>query len=160
MKKSVFDLGIRIERKGIKFYTQSLKLAEDTNSKNLLKYLACEEEKHLAYFKKLKEETKEHENIDVKPKHQKFLFNKKAYKNIEKAASKLLKAFETAIKMEEYSIKMYTEAAAQQKNPKIKKILLQITDYEKDHKQLIKAHSEALYNYLYWEGIEPAPVES
>ena len=158
--KTIFDIGMEIERKGIKFYMSSLKFAEDVNSKNLLQYLACEEEKHLAYFQKLKEETKKDKKIDVKPAHKTFMFNKKAYKDIEKASSKLLKVFETAIKMEEYSIKMYTEAAQKQKNPEIKKILLQIAEYERDHKQLIKAHSEALYNYLYWEGIEPAPVES
>jgi rubrerythrin len=158
--KTIFDVGMSIERKGINFYINALKFAEDVNSKNLLQYLACEEEKHLAYFQKLKEETKQDKKIDVKPQHTKFMFNKKAYKNIEEASSKLIKVFETAIKMEEQSIKLYTEAAQKQKNPEIKKILLQIAEYESEHKQLIKAHSETLYNYLYWEGIEPTPIES
>ena len=158
--KTIFDLGIEIEQKGLKFYIDSAKIAPDQNSINLLKYLACEEKKHEEYFKKLKQETQNHQMVDVKPEHEKFMFNKEAYKEIDKAATKMLKIFETAIQMEENSIKIYTKAAENEKDEKIKKILLQIAEYEQDHKRMIKEHSESLYNYLYWEGIDPAPVES
>ncbi len=157
--KSPFDVAADIEKRGIKFYSKALEIADDINSQKLLKFLIEEEKKHLSYFEKAKKQYKKGK-ITVSPKHEKLIFSKVAYKKIEEIPNKLLKIFDTAIEMEEKSIDFYAEWAAKEENESMKKILLAISKFEEEHRKLIKAHTDVLYNYLHWEGMEQPPIES
>ena len=47
------------------------------------------------------------------------------------------------------------------KEKKIKELLKHLAKEELNHKKIIEGHSEALYNYWYWEGLnELRPIES
>lgn len=146
-----FDLGIAIEKRGINFYTKALKQVYDENSKNLLKFLIKEEKNHLDYFTKLKQ------SKTPAIKHEKFLFNKEAFKKIKSSSIVLFEIFETALAMEEMSIKLYTELGKKSNKNFFKKI----ANYEKKHKKLIKKHTDILYSYtIGLGGFEQPPIES
>lgn len=154
-----FDVAAGIEKKGIKFYSKALEIAEDINSVKLLKFLIGEEKKHLSYFERAKKQHKKGE-VTVRPAHAKMLFSKVAYRKMKDVDNKLLRIFDTAIEMEEKSIDFYSEWAAKEKDRKLKVMLIGISKYEEEHRELIKAHTDVLYNYLHWEGMEQPGIES
>jgi rubrerythrin len=57
----IFDLAIRIERNGEKFYRDVISRAESAELREALQWLADEEVRHAQFFAKLKEESKNRE---------------------------------------------------------------------------------------------------
>lgn len=55
--EEVLNMAIRIEENGEKFYTDAAKTASEDKLKELFIFLATEEKKHTAYFRKLKDMT-------------------------------------------------------------------------------------------------------
>ena len=159
-------LGIKIEKEGIRFYSSALKKVHDQNSKYLLKFLVKQEEKHLKYFTDIIDSLKKDKKIDSLVK--KFreikikspIFTKKDYKRMKKKKISAFHIFKHSIEIEENSYKLYMKIAKKTNDKKLQSFLKRVAGEELKHKKLIKMHSDALYNYWYWEGIEPRPLES
>lgn len=154
------NLAIGIEKRGIKFYSDSLKKVNDKNSKGLLNFLIKQEKMHLDYFKDILDEVKKGQNIHVsmKKKMKNPVFDKKAYKKI--SSKKAIDIFNTALDIELKSISLYTKFADEVKEKSLKRFLKKIASYEKQHFNLIKTHEDSIYNFLYWQAIEQPRLET
>ncbi|MEM4267350.1 MAG: hypothetical protein QXK37_00805 [Candidatus Woesearchaeota archaeon] len=157
-------IGQETERKGIKFYSAALRKVEDINSKNLLKFLIKEEERHLVGFNLMLEKIKKDLGFDSKKalnKRPKIpLFSKTAYKKISKPKTEIYEIFTVALGMEREGIKLYTRLQRNIKNEEATTFLKDVVAQEKDHIRLINQHRESLHNYFYWEGVQQPRIES
>ncbi len=57
----IVELGIQIERNGRDFYNILVNQTENQKSKDIFKFLACEEEKHIETFQKILDSVQKHE---------------------------------------------------------------------------------------------------
>jgi len=57
----IVELGIQIEKNGYDFYNTLVKQTKNKKAQDVFKYLASEEEKHVAVFKKILDKTEKYE---------------------------------------------------------------------------------------------------
>jgi len=155
------------ERKGIRFYLQALDKVVDANSKQILKFLISEEQRHLKMFMDLEKDLKHGDNKDkkasvaefVKHKQKSPMFSRSAYKKVEGKEINVITLFTIALKMEQEGIKLYERMAKETKEPDIKRFLKKLADDEREHFEVIKHHEDPIYNYWYWDAMEQPPLE-
>lgn len=160
--ESYLEIAMQIEKDGAKFYSSAAKKINEYNSKKLLQFLAGEEKKHLVYLQNVLKSVRSKKSLKIETKAKKPpLFNKAKFKKIEKADTKALEIFNTALGIEKLNHDFYADMAKKVKNKDVKNILKMLAEQELQHKKLIGSHSEALYNLWYWEGLEELrPIES
>ena len=144
-------LGEEIEKKGIKFYSSALKRVDDPNSKGLLRFLITEEHNHLEYLMSFERIAKGRKNGAKIKKAKQPIFSKAAYKRIKGDRAITLNLFNTALDIELRSARLYSGIARKVNDKKIKAFMKKLVKWEIGHFRLIKAHQDAIYDYLYWE---------
>lgn len=131
----VFDFAMKVETDGKAYYE---KLAAQTDLPGLQTIFAClaqDEQKHFEIFKRLKEGSAippvEESSTLEKVRHifETLPLPEKALANIADS----LEAYRHAMKIEADSLRFYEEAANEEKNPQIRKLLLRIAAEEQQH---------------------------
>ncbi len=136
---NVFDYALELEKEGEKIYTDYAESAPEKGMATIFKELAAQEKKHYEIFQKMKT------NDDVKPIESEYLKNikdvfadwrenKDSFQfDIEQA-----KIYHKALTIEQKSIDLYTQTAAEAADQKQKEVLLNIAEEEKKHKAIIE----------------------
>ncbi|PIN87085.1 hypothetical protein COV19_01560 [Candidatus Woesearchaeota archaeon CG10_big_fil_rev_8_21_14_0_10_44_13] len=153
-------MGEGIERKGINFYSNAYKRVIDPNSKGLLKFLIAEEKGHLAYFLYLEKKHKAGAKLAKLKKLKNPVFRKDVYKRIKGKKAANINIFETALDIEVKSIRLYMKLSRKVKERQLKRFLVMLAGREKNHYRLIRQHKDAIYNFLYWQGLRQGRIET
>ena len=140
-----YKIASRVEKDGITFYQKLMNKVDDPKSKETLKFLLKEEEKHLKFFKDCLYEIKEtsedkFEEDDLLGSMDFGIFW--PYQSIEDLESKLSnnrKAFSLGIAIEDKSINFYQACRDNITAEDIKLELDNIIEEEKKHKVLLES---------------------
>ncbi len=153
------EIAMEIEHSGILFYLSSADSAKEKAEKEVLTFLGKEEERHLAFFKKLHGMLVEGAGIRDLPEYggRRFdmpprpkIFPKKA----EMQGKGYSHVVEEGIKAEERSIAFYSSAATQLSKPVAKKVFETIIGEEKKHKELLEFQRDVLEQHGIWTGMQ------
>lgn len=143
---NVFDFAMEMEDNGCEYYTSLAKTSELPGLKNIFTSLAEDEQKHFNLFRSLKEGS----STDVTVESRALVKAQNIFKGLPDEASALtkikstLEAYQYAMKLEADSFRFYEEAAAKEKDPGVRELLLKIA--EEEHKHFIIL--ENLFNFV------------
>ncbi|MBP7087877.1 MAG: ferritin family protein [Candidatus Omnitrophica bacterium] len=140
-----YKIASRVEKDGITFYQKLLNKVKDSKTKEVLKLLLKEEDKHLKFFKdclyEIKETSKDDfEEDDLLGSMDFGIFW--PYQNIKDLESKLSdnrKAFKLGIAIEDKSINFYQACRDNIATEEIRLELDNIIEEEKKHKALLES---------------------
>ena len=143
---NVFDFAMEMEDNGYEYYTNLAETSSLPGLKSIFSDLAEDERKHFTLFRSLKEGS-----------HADSVVNSKALDKAQNIFKKLpdeattvsnvketLEAYQHAMKLEADSFRFYEQAAEKEKDPVVKKLLLQIAEEEHKHFTIL----ENLYNFV------------
>ena len=143
---NVFDFAMEMEDNGYEYYTNLAKTSSLPGLKSIFTSLAEDERKHFTLFRTLKDGSHADSAVASKALDK----AKNIFKGLADDASALtkvkgtLEAYQYAMKLEADSFRFYEDAAAREKDPAIKKLLLQVADEEHKHFVIL----ENLYNFV------------
>ena len=136
------ELGIDVEKAGIKFYTEKQKIIREKSAIYLFKFLAAEEEYHLKLLSKLKESLKKKNQwIEIK---EKIIFSSKKKEIDENSGD--INIILVAMRAERDSQKLYSGMAEKVKDAAGRKFFEALADFEQGHFELLDG---ILYNLTY-----------
>jgi rubrerythrin len=132
---NVLDFAMKMEEDGKSYYEKLASQTDQPGLKTIFSRLAEDEHMHYEIFKKLKDgksvsSVPESTTLEaVRNIFETLPLPEKALKNI----AGTLDAYQHAMKVEAESTRFYEDAAAEEKDPQTKQILLQIAAEEKQH---------------------------
>jgi rubrerythrin len=143
---NIFDFAMEMEENGFDYYTNLAQAASLPGLKTIFSGLAADEQKHLNFFRKLKEGKKpgtmaESQALDAAQNI--FLQLSKETEQL-KDITGALPAYKHAMKLEAESFRLYEKALETEKDPEIKNILQQIASEEHNHFNIL----ENIYNFV------------
>jgi len=155
----VAETAMEIEHTGILFYFSSADSAKEKAEKEVLTFLGTQEERHLAFFKKLHDMLVEGASIRDMPEYEGKRFDMPPRPKIfptkaEMQGKGYSNVVEEGIKAEDRSISFYTSAATQLSKPVAKKVFETIIGEEKKHKELLEFQRDVLEQHGIWTGME------
>ena len=131
------ELGISVEKAGIKFYTEKQKIIKEKNAIYLFKFLAAEEEYHLKLLNNLKESLKKKNQwIKITKKQARpKIFSDKSMAIDEN--SRDINIILAAMRAERDSQKLYSGMAEKVKDASGSKFFSALADFEQGHFELL-----------------------
>ena len=146
---------IRLEVNGRKFFNHAAEVTEHEKGKNMFRFLAEEEVKHLETFSKLFSQIL---NSDDWKKYVKSTDTEGEAPLVEKLKERLqsgegkgdTEALSIGMQLEKDAIQFCQNAAAETDDPVAAKIFLEIAEEEKFHYDLLQAQLDSLTNSGFW----------
>lgn len=142
---NVFDFALDMERDGADLYDSLADKTPITELKTIFTLLASVEREHYKKISALKNKS------DYKSFESDFLSNaQNVFKslinsgNFECSADKDNDCYATAVKSEEQSIKFYEEAASNEKDDHVRKLLMKLAQEEREHLAMV----ENIYDFV------------
>ena len=155
--KDAIKGAILLEINGRKFFNHAADITQHEKGKNMFRFLAKEETRHLEVFSELfsqilegedwKKYVKGHELEGEAPLVEKL---KERLKNSESKID--TQALSIGMQLESDAINFFKQAAANSDDPKAKKIFLEIAEEEKFHYDLLQAQHDSVTNSGFWLG--------
>lgn len=165
---NVIEFAMQMERDGQAFYEKAAETAPKPEIKEIFHYLAQEEKRHFEIFKNMQDGDTEAairilgSNTMAKTKN---IFVRLIEANGETSFGEdARKAWSEALKLEEKSVKLYTEEATKEKDQERRELLEKIAEEERSHVYLIDnmlsfmtdpqtfAQSQNFKSFKSWEG--------
>lgn len=170
MLNDIIAYALQMERDGQTFYENSAAETADTDLKQILLYLAEEEQRHYRFFQRLQEGNVAAAEAALAGGALSLGETKSLFRQMVDAKTKpnvghgARSVWQDALKIEERVEKLYRDHAAAESDPGRQALLHRIADEEKNHVYLIDnmlsfladpsgfADSANYKNYLSWEG--------
>ncbi|UCC45267.1 MAG: ferritin family protein [Candidatus Zixiibacteriota bacterium] len=167
---NIVKFAMQMELDGKAFYQQAAAAAVQPELRDILLYLADEEQRHFMFFKKLSEgdtsaAQEELTNKDASLKDTKNVFVQLTENGTETSfGDDARSTWEEALRIEEKAVKMYSEEALKESDPHRRALLERIADEERNHVYLIDsvlsfmtdpesfADSKKYSDFQSWEG--------
>ncbi|MEM2839020.1 MAG: ferritin family protein [Thermoplasmata archaeon] len=149
---------IAIERYGQDFYGRFAEVIEDKKGRALMKGLGHDEQEHEAvlsqeYQRQFKRAPPKTIDVNLGLKAVRDIFGSK--KKIRKENDVLFNILETAIVVEEESIKYYSSKARNVKEKRLSGLLKNLIEIEKDHRRMLEENLLHLKQEAAWWGYVP-----
>ena len=166
----VIKFAMQMELDGKQFYTRSANAAKDEELRDILLYLAEEEDRHFRFFKALGQGDTAAADRELAAAPSSLTDTKNVFVLLtengrEKSfGADARSAWTEAMGIEEKAVKMYTEEASKEADPRRKALLEKIADEERNHVYLIEnvlsfmadpqgfADSKRFSDFQSWEG--------
>lgn len=143
---NVLDFAIEMENDGFDYYKDLADSSTLPGLKTIFTSLAADELKHAGVFKALNTG----ETVGKMPASETLETSKNLFKQLPGGTEELkniadsLKAYQHAMKLEANSFRFYEEVAEKETNPEVKALLLQISEEEHTHFNIL----ENVYNFV------------
>ena len=149
---------IAIERYGQDFYGRFADIIEDRKGRALMKGLGHDEQEHEAvlsqeYERQFDRAPPKNIDVDLGLRAVRDIFGSK--KKIKKENDVMLDILETAIIVEEESIKYYSSKARNVKEKRLSGLLKNLIEIEKDHRRMLEENLLHLKQEAAWWGYVP-----
>ncbi len=152
--KEAFEIAIQGEIEGREFYRAMAKQTSDSKAKEMFMNLSNDEDMHLLFLKKLYEEYKKNDKIELPelPKIREFddlespIFTRE-FKNFIKDKDLEMSALSIAMKLELESSQFYKKVANETDNKEIKELFLYLSKWEEEHFKALKKQSSYFQDY-------------
>lgn len=145
---NVFDFAMKMELDGKAYYEKMAARSRMTGLRNIFTMLAQDEQKHYELFRDLRSG-----NVPVMVESKvleraKSIFADMREENFEKSAITSndieLEAYEHAMKIEDESVRLYTDAAHKEHDPNLRALLLRVAAEEQKHYNIV----ENIYDFV------------
>lgn len=143
---NVFDFAMKMELDGKAFYEKLAQKTDVEGLKTIFSRLAADEQKHYETFQALqgKKESTVMQNSMALEEAQNVFEGLLAQKSTLGAIRGDLEGYRYAMKVEAESFRLYEDAARREKDEKVKGLLLQIAEEERQHFNIL----ENIYNFV------------
>ncbi len=143
---NIFDFAMKMEQDGKAYYEKLARQTSLPGLKTIFKRLAEDEQKHYEIFQELKTSgsvpAMQDSNIIAEAKNVFEQLSKE--EETLKELNGVLAAYQHAMKIESESSRFYENAAGEEKNPAIQKLLARIADEEHKHYNVL----ENIYHFV------------